>query len=102
MIGAVPRLHRIVRSDPPTLDDFTSDVARGRPAYGTNPDAVRLAAGLSVFITEAQSTPDSGGWTNASPDWIRRVYDEINLWNTNPANQPIQCLLLFRWHTANF
>jgi len=57
--------------------------------------------GVPVFITESQSTPDSGGWTNASPDWIRRVYDEINLWNTNPANQPIQCLLLFRWHDSN-
>ncbi len=56
---------------------------------------------LPVFITEAQSTPDSGGWTNAFPDWIRRAYDEINTWNSDLAHQPIQCLILFRWHDDN-
>jgi hypothetical protein len=55
IIGGVVRLHRIVRTDPPTVDDFTSDVARGRPPRSAEPEAVRLASGLSVFATLAQA-----------------------------------------------
>ena len=51
----MPRFHRIVRSDPPTLDDFTSDAARGRPPRNADPSVIRLASGLSVFATVAQA-----------------------------------------------
>ncbi len=55
IIGAVVRLHRIVRTDPPTVDDFASDLARGRPPRSTDPEVVRLSSGLSAYATLAQA-----------------------------------------------
>lgn len=52
---------------------------------------------VPVFITESQPTPDSGGWIPESRGWVTNAYREINDWNSDLANQPIQCLLLFRW-----
>jgi len=46
-----------------------------------------------VLITESQHLP----WENRDVGWIQRAYAEINAWNTNAANQPIQALCLFRW-----
>jgi hypothetical protein len=51
----VARFYRIVQADPPTADDFMSDVARGRPPRSAEPDVVRLASGLSVFATLPQA-----------------------------------------------
>lgn len=47
-------LYRIVRTNPPTLDDFTSNAVTGRPLP---PDPSRRAVwdGLSVFSTLAQA-----------------------------------------------
>lgn len=47
-------LHRIVRTNPPTLDDFTSNASRGRPAPD---DPVKRAVwdGLSVYSTLSQA-----------------------------------------------
>ncbi len=49
--------------------------------------------GLPVFITESQHL----GWENRDVGWIQAAYAEINGWNANHANQPIQALVLFRW-----
>jgi hypothetical protein len=46
--------HRIVRTDPPTLDDFVSNQAKGKPP----PDDPALRAvwdGISVYSTLAQA-----------------------------------------------
>ncbi|MDP8923143.1 MAG: hypothetical protein M3O34_09750 [Chloroflexota bacterium] len=47
-------LHRIVRTDPPTLDDFLSNLARGRPVPD-DPEDARVWDGLSVYSTAAQA-----------------------------------------------
>ncbi len=57
------------------------------------PDAFRA---LPVFITE---TNPFAGWQNSNIGWIQAAYAEINAWNADPAHQPIQALILFRWQT---
>ena len=52
---ATRTFYRIVRSNPPTLDDFTSNEAKGRPLRDTAPETRRLWSGLSVNATEAQA-----------------------------------------------
>lgn len=47
--------YRIVRTDPPTLTDFTSAWILGKARPTDDPEALRLADGLSVFRTEAQA-----------------------------------------------
>ncbi|MCC7371865.1 MAG: hypothetical protein IT306_25850 [Chloroflexi bacterium] len=47
-------LHRIVRTNPPTLDDFTSNAARNRPAPD-DPTLLAVWDGLSVFSTLSQA-----------------------------------------------
>jgi len=61
--------------------------------------------GLPVYITEAQPTPTNvdgspGGWQNVNNGWIQTAFKEINDWNANPNNQPIQALVLFRWQPS--
>jgi hypothetical protein len=53
----VPRrtVYRIVRTDPPTLADFTSNATKGLPVRDDAPEARRLWDGLSVYATEAQA-----------------------------------------------
>jgi F5/8 type C domain len=51
---------------------------------------------LPVFITQAQ--PLDSGWLNDNRGWIEAACEEINAWNANPANQPIQALCFSRWH----
>ena len=48
-------LYRIVRSDPPTLIDFTSNHQRGMPTRSTDPEVIRLWSGLSCWSTAAQA-----------------------------------------------
>lgn len=60
MVGQIGRLpprtvYRIVRTDPPTLADFTSSVARGLPARGDDAETRRLRDGIPVYATEAQA-----------------------------------------------
>src|SRR5436190_12539075 len=47
--------YRIVRGNPPTLDDFISNAAKGRPLRDSDPEARRLWDGISVQATEAQA-----------------------------------------------
>lgn len=56
---------------------------------------------LPVWITESNEFRDQDGY-NWDPDgrtiqWIRNAYSEIDNWNSNPANQDIRALVLFRW-----
>jgi hypothetical protein len=46
---ALPRFFRIVRSDPPTRDDFLSNEAKGKRARGNDPEVLRLWSGISVY-----------------------------------------------------
>ncbi len=48
-------VYRIVRSDPPTLDDFLSDESAGKASTAATPELRRLASGRSVYNTEAQA-----------------------------------------------
>ena len=56
-----------------------------------------IPAGLRdrpVYVTE---TDQYGAWRNDNSGWVRNAYNEIDDWNQNPSNQPIQSLVLFRW-----
>jgi len=48
-------LHRIVRSNPPSLVDFTSGAALGHPLAHASPETFSLHAGLSAFRTIHQA-----------------------------------------------
>ncbi len=58
------------------------------------PNALRRRPAL---ITEAQHLP----WENNNVGWIQKAYAEINAWNADPAQQPIQALCLFRWQKSD-
>jgi hypothetical protein len=51
-----------------------------------------------VYITE---TDQNDAWRDANSGWVRNAYREIDDWNRNLANQPIQALILFRWIIGN-
>ena len=49
----MPRFYRIVLADPPSLDDFTSYAALGRPSpAGATPELLKSWQAVSVFDTE--------------------------------------------------
>src|SRR4029077_18861736 len=50
---------------------------------------------LPVFVPAA--APLESGWTNANRGWIQAACAEINAWNSNPGNQPVQALCFHRW-----
>lgn len=63
---------------------------------------------LPAYITESNhvcrpenapmcDNPALQGWINANIGWVRKVYEEINGWNTTPYAQQIRGLLLYRW-----
>lgn len=53
---------------------------------------------LPVFITETDPTEPTTGWEDGrNVHWVRTAYEEIANWNANPAHQPIQALVLYRW-----
>lgn len=52
---------------------------------------------LPVFITAA--SPLEPGWTNANRGWMQTALTEINAWNSNTNNQPIQAVCFSRWQT---
>ncbi|TAH53148.1 MAG: hypothetical protein EYC68_04620 [Chloroflexota bacterium] len=52
---------------------------------------------LPVFITAA--SPLDPGWTNANRGWMQAALAEINHWNSNTNNQPIQALCFSRWQS---
>ena len=48
-----------------------------------------------VFLTESDQVVD---WADTNSGWVRKAYDEIERWNSQPDNvQQIRCLLLFSW-----
>jgi hypothetical protein len=51
-----------------------------------------------VYITE---TDQYGAWRDENTGWVRVAYREINEWNRDPENQPIQALILYRWIIGN-
>ena len=48
-------LYRIVKSDPPTLTDFTPNADRGRSQRNLTPEEMRLLTGLSLYATRPQA-----------------------------------------------
>ena len=49
------RFYRVVGSDPPKLDDFMSQKAKGIPMARPDPEVALLWDGISVNATEAQA-----------------------------------------------
>lgn len=47
-----------------------------------------------VFITEADQDV---AWADVNSGWVQAAYAEIDSWNMEPGNQPIQALILYRW-----
>ena len=63
---------------------------------------------VPVYITEtnhicrgdnapACDRKESQGWTKENIGWVRKVYEEINRWNSTPYAQQIRALLPYRW-----
>jgi len=56
MTSPEPRaLYRIVRTNPPTLRDFTSYQSQGIPPPDDEPETMRLWRGLSAYVTLARA-----------------------------------------------
>ncbi len=54
--------------------------------------------GLPVLITETDPTDPSRGWEDGrNIGWVQSACEEIADWNSDPARQPIQSLILYRW-----
>ena len=54
--------------------------------------------GLPVLITETDPTDPARGWEDGrNIGWVRTACEEIADWNADPAHQPIQALILYRW-----
>ncbi len=51
-----------------------------------------------VYITE---TDEYGAWRNENTGWVQNAYKEIDDWNQDANNQPIQALVLYRWIIGN-
>ncbi|MGD8488378.1 MAG: discoidin domain-containing protein [Anaerolineae bacterium] len=51
-----------------------------------------------VYITE---TDQYQAWRNENTGWVQNAYSEIDRWNQDSDNQPIQALILFRWIIGN-
>lgn len=53
-----------------------------------------------VLITEARPT-DPGWWENKNIGWIQGAYADVQAWNSNPSNQAIYALVLYRWESGD-
>jgi hypothetical protein len=66
--GPVLTFYRVTRSNPPTLRDFLSNVAKRRRPPDDNPETLRMWGGLSVYDTvrharaQAQRVPAIGSF----------------------------------------
>lgn len=49
---------------------------------------------LPVYITE---TNQNDPWLNINDGWVQNAYENIYLWNKEPATQKILALCLYRW-----
>lgn len=54
---------------------------------------------VPVLITETQPA-DPDWWRDTNNGWVRNAFAEINTWNGNASNQPVQAVCLFRWNTG--
>lgn len=88
------------------LDFITKDYWQGAPGYthlryqfrsyidfmNAIPEDMH---NLPVYITETDQNLE---WKNEpGSKWVQTAYQEIDRWNSEPANQPIQALILYRW-----
>lgn len=56
---------------------------------------------LPVLITATRPIIDGKDrWLDQNTGWIQAAFAEINDWNADPINQPIQALCLARWQTT--
>lgn len=77
--------YRHLRNEFRTYRDFMNAI----------PDRFRS---LPVILTETDPTTRGVGWNPGhNVGWVRAAYREIADWNRDPAHQPIQGLLLYRW-----
>lgn len=53
---------RIVRTNPPTREDFKSHEELGRPLANPTPERLELWRSVSVFATEAQARSNAQEW----------------------------------------
>jgi hypothetical protein len=51
-----------------------------------------------VYLTE---TDQYDAWKDDNTGWVRNAYKEIDDWNKQTTNQPIQALILYRWIIGN-
>lgn len=57
---------------------------------------------LPVLITETDPTTAGKGWEDGrNAGWVQEAYAEIARWNSDPAHQPIQALILYRWPSGS-
>lgn len=87
----------LVTSDARAAGDFVErhwHFRSYRDFLGAVPPALRS---LPVLITEA--LPLEPGWTRQDRTWIRTACAEIDSWNGNQANQPVQAICFFRWQS---
>jgi hypothetical protein len=80
--GDLRVFYRITRSNPPTLRDFLSNVAKRRRPHRTDPETLRLWAGISVFDTE-ESAHDQALRVPAIGGYIAAIRFR--------ASDPVQC-----------
>jgi hypothetical protein len=79
----------------PPFQDYYWHFRAYRDFMAAVPEALRKRP---VYITEANQYV---AWQNANTGWVRNAYQEINDWNQDSDNQPIQALSLFRWIIGN-
>ncbi len=88
------------------LDFITKDYWQGAPGYThlryqfrsyvdfmeAIPNEMRH---LPVYLTETDQNLEWKDETGSR--WVQTAYQEINRWNSDLSNQPIQALILYRW-----
>lgn len=78
-------LYRIVKTDPPTVDDMKSNAAKGSQPRGNDPEVRRLWSGISLFdsIERARRQAGRGPWHgNAYIAELRIPIDTFQLEST--------------------
>ena len=73
------RFYRLVRSNPPTLDDFLSNREKGIPMARPDPEVALLWDGLSVYATETQARNQA----KAKP-WLGAYIAELSIAEADP------------------
>lgn len=82
------------RMDPP-YQNYYWNFRAYRDFMAAIPQALR---DRPVYITEADQY---GAWLDQNSGWVRNAYREIDTWNRQQGNQPIQALILYRWIIGN-